>query len=515
MEALALLGHNRGRGVGVEGHNAFEVFLTGGPYGSGKWVLLDHDLSTVIYNRDGAALLSLAEIQKDWKRLSDRSYLPEKQHGWLVCGLHLSDGASYAAYRTAEYLAGYSGPPPLVHLRRGETLRRYLQPGLEDGKTFVFWGRNYNTGGIPGLERSITWVNQPEKMHRSRDGAGFHPGQARYGNAVYTYRPDFANGDYREGVIAENEKYVVFGFRTPYIIAATPPNAKPWAIYEPGCRNGLVLHGKADGIVSVSTDDGTTWTDCGRLTDGLDLTDHVKGRQHYWLRFGAGARHLASSHLAVTTVCQANAAVLPRLKDGGTAIHFLASGNAVVSAGPELPSAQAHVVEGKFGTPSVTLELATPHGEPAVALYAAAHVFSSNPPQPQIKYQIELSADDGKTWKAVVQDWQITRRGDEPPDFWSQSLCWGSKEIAGLKAAKLRARFRNDGGKSYARGEMHLVYPPESQDATRVTFAWNDDQGAHRASHVFPTGRMESSWNLPTGNNVQTRWVDLEPITNR
>ena len=27
----ALLGHNRGRGVGMAGHNSFEVFLTGGP----------------------------------------------------------------------------------------------------------------------------------------------------------------------------------------------------------------------------------------------------------------------------------------------------------------------------------------------------------------------------------------------------------------------------------------------------------------------------------------------------
>src|SRR5947209_10364856 len=33
-----LLGHGRGRVVGVDGHNSFEVFLTGGVYGSGKWV---------------------------------------------------------------------------------------------------------------------------------------------------------------------------------------------------------------------------------------------------------------------------------------------------------------------------------------------------------------------------------------------------------------------------------------------------------------------------------------------
>src|SRR6266436_6405122 len=78
-EMEALFGHNRGRGVGVAGHNSFEVFLTGGPYGDGKWVLLDHDVSTVIFNQEGTALLSLPEVRRDWKRLTDRRFLPDKQ----------------------------------------------------------------------------------------------------------------------------------------------------------------------------------------------------------------------------------------------------------------------------------------------------------------------------------------------------------------------------------------------------------------------------------------------------
>jgi hypothetical protein len=83
----------------------------------------------------------------------------------------------------------------MVHLRRGESLRRHLRPGLDDGKTFVFWGRNDNRAGIPGPERSLTWVDQPERMHGTLQRSGFHPGQARFANAVYTYRPEFASGD--------------------------------------------------------------------------------------------------------------------------------------------------------------------------------------------------------------------------------------------------------------------------------------------------------------------------------
>jgi hypothetical protein len=508
-EMEALLGHSRGRCVGVDGHNSFEVFLTGGPYGDGKWVLLDHDVSTVIFDKEGTRLLSIKEVMADWKRLTNRKFAPEKQHGWLVCGLHPGDGGVFGRYEVAEYLAGYSGVPPMVHLRRGETLRRYPQPGLEDGKTFVFWGSNPNTGGIPGPERAHTWVNQPEKMHGSQDGTGYKPGQARYGNAVYTYRPNFANGDYREGVIAEDDRHVDFEFYTPYIIAATPAGKKAWDIYQPGCRNGLVLHGKMDCNVSLSTDQGKTWQDCGPFKDGLDLTDRAKGRRQFWLRLHAGAKALEQSGLTIVTVCQANPATMPRLKDNGSRVSFRASGRAVVSAGPNLPQAEAHVVEGKFGSPSVTLELATPRGEPVLAVHAAAHVQSSSPPQADVKYQIELSTDAGKTWKPLVKDWTIPRRGDEPKEFWSQSLCWGAVEPGDKKATTVRVRFRNNGGKNYPRCEVHLVYRTAGADGTKVTFDWKDDVGGHKETHTFAGGQA-GVWDVPTGKDVRSHWVEME-----
>jgi hypothetical protein len=507
-EMEALFGHGRGREVGVAGHNSFEVFLTGGSYGPGKWCLLDHDLSTVIYNADGSALLSLAEVHKDWKRLTDRRNAPGRQHGWLVCGLHPADGGSYQSYNSADYLAGYSGPPPLVHLRRGETFRRYLQPGLEDGKTFVFWGRDYNAGGIPGPERNLTWVNQPEAMHGSPGGAPPRTGQARYGNAVYTYRPDFKSGAYREGVVEESDRHVIFEFCTPYIIAATPTGAKPFGIYEPGCKNGLVLHGKADCAVAVSVDQGQTWHEV-TFDDGLDLTDQVKGHRQYLLRFAAQAKKLVDAGLVITTVCQANPATMPRLKDNGSAVRCEASGRAVLSAGPNLAQARAHLVEGKFSSPRVTLELTPPRGATATEVHAAAHVASGSPPRTDVKYAIDVSTDGGKSWSPLVKDWTVNRRGEEPRDFWSQSFCWGSKDLPGARA--VRVRFRNDGGRAYLRAEAHLVYQVPQTDTTQVTFAWTDDQGAHEASSTI-TPHATALWRIPTGRNVQTRWVEFTPV---
>jgi hypothetical protein len=355
-------------------------------------------------------------------------------------------------------------------------------------------------------------VNQPEAMHGSRTGTGYKQGRARYANAVYTYRPDFASGAYREGVVEENDGQVTFEFYTPYIIGATPPNDKPWGVYDVGGRNGLVLRGKAGCPVSISVDQGRTWQECGTFADGLDLTDRVKGRRQYFLRFGAGAKALAGSGITIATVCQANGAILPRLKDGGARVTFAASHRGIVSAGPNLEQAKTRIVSGGFGTPKVTLGLAAPRQHSVIAIYASGQISSSNPPSPDVKYRIEYSVDAGKTWNSMVKDWSVPRRGEEPKDFWSQSFCYGSAEISETTpVSAVQVRFANDGGKQYLRAEAHLVYRTPAGDGTKVTFDWSDSMGAHRESRVFAPGAA-APWELKTAKAVQTRWVEMEAV---
>jgi hypothetical protein len=185
-----------------------------------------------------------------------------------------------------------------------------------------------------------------------------------------------------------------------------------------------------------------------------------------------------------------------------------------MSAGPNRPQVQDHVVDGRLGTPRVTLELSAPRHATALAIYAAAHVLSGSPPRPDVRYQIEVSADGGTTWQPVVRDWVVARRGDEPKDFWSQSFCWGSLAFARPAAGPVRVRFRNDGGKGYARCEAHLVYRTAGEDGTKVTFVWTDDQGDRQADHTFATagGRESAPWVVSTARDVRTRWVEFEPV---
>ena len=512
VEMEALLGHCRGRGTGVVDHYSFEVFLTGGTYGPGKWVLLDHDISTIVRDPQSGALLGTLDLQKDYKTLTDRTFKPERQKNWPVCAYAPTAGSAYRELSSVSYLAGYGGPPPMVHLRRGETLRRYQKPGLEDGKTFVFWGRNYGVGGIPGPERSAAWVNQPEKFYGGLNGSGWKEGRARYGNAVYTYTPDFASGDYREGIVEEDADHVVFEFVSPYIIGSTPAGDGAWAIYEAGGRNGLVLRGKVACPVSVSVDGGKTWKDAGKLKDGLDLTDLVKGRRHYLLRLGAGAKALAGSGFKSTTVCQCSSSIVPRLKDDGSRVRFEATNRALTPGGPNFDQAGTRLVEGSFPSASLTFELAPPRKETASRVYAAAMIDSWNPPRPDVHHTIESSTDGGKTWTPFVKDWVIQRREPEPKGIAPLTHVWGSGEVSGV--SPVRVRIRNDRGMLYPRAEAHLAYETRGRDATLVTFDWTDRAGPHRESHKFAAGTAEE-WSVATAKDVETRWVEYEPAVGR
>jgi len=87
-------------------------------------------------------------------------------------------------------------------------------------------------------------------------------------------------------------------------------------------------------------------------------------------------------------------------------------------------------------------------------------------------------------------------------------FCYGSAAVAGADGSSVRVRFRNTGGKTYARAEAHLVYKARGADATKVTFDWTDDSGPRRELHLFD--RPSGDWKIATGRNVRTQWVEFE-----
>jgi hypothetical protein len=207
------------------------------------------------------------------------------------------------------------------------------------------------------------------------------------------------------------------------------------------------------------------------------------------------------------TVCQCAPTVIPHLKAGTNKVTFEATGTAVVSAGPNVPQAAAHLVDGAMNSPKVTLELAAPRESPAVRVYAAARIGSGSPPR-ECAYNIDSSTDGGKTWKSVLKDWAIVQRPPEPNDWWSQTFNMGDAPLD-KAVGPVRVRFSNTGGRQYMWAEAHLVYNVENSSPVKVTYAWKDAGETKTASHTYKAAAgPDDSWTVNAGTAPETLWVE-------
>jgi hypothetical protein len=533
-----LLGHCRGRTVGVAHHNAFEAFLKDPQYGpQGDWASLDSDLSSVVFDdpvnpRRLRSLWDMAfkdpppgrtpRTSAEQEAMFDNEGAPAANRGWMISGLHYPSGKPadatdsdlmhvYKDVRVVEVLSGYAGVPPLVALKRNETFRRYLRPGL-GGTDYAFWGSNTMAEGIPGPARDATWSQRPEAMFRAIRHGKY--GWARHGNAVFTYEPNFADGSYREGVIAEDAESVTFFFQSPYAVAAMPAaahRAKRDAVEHDGATGGLVITARAaDCPVQISTDAGRTWSPPVALKDRVDLTDLVKGRHGYRLRFNAAPVALAGKGIAIRTVCMANDRTMPHLKDGGTTVEFAGTGKGVFSTGGDVREGEAFITAGGFGQKSVEFTVPVPGGRPILEIHAVGWVASGVPPDPTVAYAIDYSTDDGRTWKPIVKDWRVELLGYQAADWWSQSFCFGSRDVVAEKATSVKVRFSNPKN-AYRRAQVDLVYDTGDRRPVEVAFDWSEAGRPRSAMHVFDPARP-AAWTIPTGKDVVTNWVEMRPV---
>jgi len=336
-------------------------------------------------------------------------------------------------------LSGYASVPPMISLRRNETLRRYLQPGL-GGTTYAYWGPNMQVGDIPGPCRDRTWACEPARMFRATRDTDV-TSVARYGNAVYTYRPTFTDGSYRDAVINESPRSVTSYFYPPYASAATPAKEQSgelWATLYGGCSNGLVITARAAACsVQVSTDNGRSWSKPVAMQGAAraDLTDAVKRHHAYHLRINAPATELEAMGLEIRTVAMANDRLIPHLKDGGTTVSYQATGRAVFADGPDLQQALPFVTAGRFGTDRVVTPVPAPANWPIVSAYAAAQVASKSRPDTRVRYQIDCSSDGRSTWQPIVRDWRIERLGYQSEDCWSQTFAMVARNCPAVRRA--------------------------------------------------------------------------------
>jgi len=508
-----LLGHARARAVHVEGHTSFEVWVTGGAYDKGKWVLLDSDITTICFDPEQKRMMNIEELTKANRPLLLSKRVAKDNRGWIP-ELYPGDGVgTYTKVSVYSLLCGYAGAPPIIALRPGEALRRFPRPGLGEGEKgkLVFWG--ICVDGLDGPNRHITYVTDPEKCYNAAARPrqeGDPSRRGRFGNALFTYKPDFKSGSYKEGVAAEDNASVTFEHCSPFIIACKPAKKN---CFEAGATLGLLLSGKAECKVCISTDGMKTFSDPVDFKDGLDLTDLVKGRYQYWLRFMAPAASLDGKDVTIKTCCMASGYVMPHLKAEGTQVTFNSSGLAAETLGPQAETIKQHVVDGGLDKSSFTVKLKNPHGEKIKTICWAVRSPTGCPPKPELAFKAEYSKD-GKEWKVLREDWRIVPPVPyQAPDTWSQSFFYGSQDVANFDAGEVQVRISNNLNKPYQMGQFSALYETKNAAKTKVTFGWDEGGREKTAEHVYPAGaKMDTSWKVETGKEPKLKWVEMTPV---
>jgi hypothetical protein len=493
----------------IGGHTPFEAFV------DGKWALADFTTGMMVFDEDDKAM-SIEEIIPHAKA-DDKAWMNDPKRGGpykLVMGPFGDSVAGYQQIVDQQMLFGFNAMPIVYSLRAGESFIRYLEPGLEDGKSFLFWAKDYyNLEGKP--------EHGPFRRQTFLDGGPVGNGNPRFrvhqANGVFEYTPPLADGKYKQGVRIEKDTtfaegalrgksadaVVVFEHASPYVIAAWPAKRgdREWNLLEEKCVDGAVASGVAVGKVPVkiSIDGGQTWKEVG-VAEGefkVDFTDVVKGRHTYLVSLGLSPKDGVKS-LRLRTVVQVGRGVVPRLKDGGTKITYQAGGQGVIQGGPSQYLADSLRRKDLESEGLRVMEIKAP----ATVLSASGMLRASGPDRGP--WSVEFSLDGGKTWKAGLKNLTL-EKGESGWGGGHHAYAWADMQFPDNQDAKSVLVRVGKGNISHA--EVYATYKQPDNSALEVTYNWTEGGQAKQDTHIVAAGKQSDTWTVPTGRNVKMKSV--------
>ena len=515
----------------VPGHTPFEAFV------DGKWALADMTTGMMVFDDDGKPM-SIAEIIP---------HVPPGEEGgnkWTADPRRTGFGkfqmvpfgdnwAVYQAITANQHYYGYSAMPIVYSLRPGETFTRYFDPGLEDGKTWCYWGRDYyNIMGKPvhGPFRNVTFLDDPP-VGNGRKGRGY----CRYGNGVFEYAPSLTDSRYAEGLWGGYDKPrllfaggalraekgsadLILQHQSPYVIAATAGvgGEREWKAREEECVNGAIVTGRALGQVpvAISVDAGKTWQDVGKAWGDfrIDFTDAVKGRHFYLIRFGL-TPDTGLQSLKLRTVTHMSRGVFPRLTDGGTKVTYQAGGQVAVHGGPSQYLAE-HYRYTKLAEPGYRVyRIAAPGPIRYAAGVGRCNAEGESKGGLFGPWSVEFSIDGGKTWLAGMKDVMVAQSdGDvmtKDDSDWGggrHAYVWAQKQFDGASKEVL---FRFGKG-NIPTCEVYATYEAPNSSNLEITYGWLEGGQARQHVHTISAGKNTDTWTVPTGKKVVNKWVRFE-----
>ncbi len=509
----ALVGHALGdrkktRCPNVPGHTPFEAFV------DGKWALADITTGMMVFDDQGRPM-SIAEIMP-YANADDTEWMNDPRRGGFVGLTMVPFGDNWDVYKkikAVQMLYGYNAMPIVYSLRSGETFTRYLDPGLEDGETWVFWGQDYwDHRGAPrhGPYRNVTFLDAPP-IHNSRGR-----GHAFYGNGIFEYTPPLADGRYRQGVWSQQNVVfdkgalrasadrgeVVFEHTSPYIICARSAKGgdRVWDIRHEECLDGAIVSGRTTGPVrvAVSVDAGRSWQHIGAAAGNftIDFTDLAKGRHGYLIRF-ALTPDAGLAHLKLRTVTLVSRAVFPRLKDGGTTVTYQAGNQTVIHGGP------SHYLSDRFRQAKLDGEGYRFYRitAPGPLRHVAGAARCSGPDRGP--WSVAFSLDGGKTWKFGMKPVTLAEKDSD----WGggrHAYPWGYVDLPDNDANEVLIRF---GKGNVLHAQVYATYQQPTDSALEVTYAWTEGGKLKQHTHKIDAPRQSDTWTVPTVQDVVSKWV--------
>lgn len=520
------------------GHTNSEVLI------DGRWRMLDTDMAGVVFLPDGSLagydeiardLTLLTRPQPPWPRypFAWPSDYRTMQRGWEEVA---RGGHWYKLYH-----GGYAAQPGVVHLRSGETFSRFYDPDVFGGPSRRrFWHRQAG-----GPARDWTFFDQGTPVHDGeRSNCRSH---VAYGNALFDYRPDLASDRCREGIAAASPNLTVspaglrsadaqpawgvFEHFSPYVICGDPVDDENPLTNT--ATDGFLVTGAAVGPIhlQVSPDQGQTWSSPHEVTGEfqLDLTEAVKGRYGWQVKVSlpSGSR---LSALRMTTTCQLNPALYPRLTPQGTTLAWRAAGRAVEPVLPLLMDEAATIERfERRDLRSENLEFVgrgpqqrlayrvlgprrgwvvfrVPARTPLVGVAAAARYAVRSPTPEGAEFTLTYSLDGGATWLP------LGRAAPPADNEFSSGWVYGAADFETPASEEVLVRVDLFGGGA-ATGllavELYGLRQTQCNSPAIVTCEWREGNELRRHAVTVPAGAAEFTAEIPTGAEMRDHAVHI------
>jgi hypothetical protein len=295
-------------------HVAAETFY------EGTWHYLDLDLRAVFRRPDGS-LASFADAQRDpalWTA-QNPVFFPSD----AVDAMHRNFENATPHHRTHVAPIGHTMD---YVLRQGESFTRWWTPQGER------WNDLEAYHQVPFFK--ALFEQEPLGPKSKHQGWTVYT----HGNGRFIYRPnltdrssDFDNGVYDAVNVRPSangltltkpgEGFAIFEVRSPYVIV---PSIGKMDTREDDRDASVIEINAVDVALSVSLDNGISWTTVALKSGRADVTNLVSGRYGYLLKIaltGETNRSLVRS-LTVTTWVQVAPASLPSLRSGANRMEY-------------------------------------------------------------------------------------------------------------------------------------------------------------------------------------------------